>query len=689
MPKLIINNNEVEVEEGLTVMQACQSLGIEIPHFCYHEKLKIAGNCRMCLVEMERAPKPIASCATNVAEGMKIYTESPKVTKAREGVMEFLLINHPLDCPICDQGGECDLQDQAFKYGKKTGRFSENKRSVEDKNLGPLIATSMNRCIHCTRCIRFSTDVAGVTEMGAVGRGENMEVTTYLQKSLTSELSGNMIDLCPVGALTSKPYSFTARSWEMKKTESIDIMDAVGSNIRIDSRAGQVMRILPRTNEQINEEWISDKARFSYDGLRNQRLDVPYIRIGGILRKASWQKAITLAADKILSASPGVGLIAGFLNSCEPMFLLKKLFALLKSKAIDANQLGYKIDNTSRGNYLFNTTIAGVEKADLCLMVGVNTRKLAPVLNARIGKMVRDNALQVANIGDVEDQTYKIEHLGSDPNILNDILSGKHDFSKKLSFSKKPLIIIGEGVYGRSDGYYLQFLLQQIAQKYSVISADWNGYNILHKHANIVGALDLGLILNGAKNSDISGTDAILKATRNKKINVLYLLGADEINMADIAEDCFVIYQGHHGDKGAERADIILPEAAYTEQDGMYVNLEGRVQRAKKAIEPPGEARPSIKIILDIAKKLELPLHFEDLVSIRSEMARENSVFSNVGNVAPAKIAISSPNDDSDIMEGKIVCKKNNYYMDNVICNSSVTMAKCSRELLEQNQGDM
>ncbi|MCP5369086.1 MAG: NADH-quinone oxidoreductase subunit G [Rickettsiaceae bacterium] len=672
MPKLTINDKEVVVEDGLTIIQACKAVEIEIPHFCFHEKLKIAGNCRMCLVEVEKAPKLVASCAMNVAEGMKIYTNSHKVENARKGVMEFLLINHPLDCPICDQGGECDLQDQAFKYGKRISRFTENKRAVKDKNLGPLIKTSMNRCIHCTRCVRFATDVAGVPEIGALGRGEDMEITNYLEQTLTSELSGNIIDLCPVGALTSKPYAFTARSWELNKTESIDVMDAIGSHIRIDSKGIEVMRILPNPNEAINEEWISDKARFSYDGLKVQRIDSPYIKINGKLIKSDWDSALKLAANKISESGNNIAAIAGPLVSCEPMFLLKKLFSKLGSNLVDANQYGYEFDTKMRGNYLFNTTIAGIESADLCLIIGANIRKSAPVLNARIGKMVRSSNMVVAAIGETGNQTYKIENLGQDLSILTEIEKGVHIFTKKLKSAKKPMIIIGDGIYSRRDSKFILETLYKISSKYGVITEDWNGYNILHNHANIVGALDLGFLYQ-----DGSGVKEILEATHAQKVKLLYLLNADDIDMSQIDEKCFVIYQGHHGGKGAERADLILPEASYVEQDGIYVNLEGRPQYARRAVPPPGLAKPSIEIIFELAKYLKQDLGDEKLQSVREQMTVENDIFGQVGNIIKSQVYFDSQI-PTELSELQINIPSKSYYMDNIICKYSQSMAKCS-----------
>ncbi len=681
MPKLTIDGSEIEVEEGLTVMQACEEAGTEIPHFCFHERLKIAGNCRMCLVEMERAPKLIASCAMPVSEGMVIRTDTPKVKKSREGVMEFLLINHPLDCPICDQGGECDLQDQAFKYGKGKNRYTENKRSVKDKNLGPLVKTEMTRCIHCTRCIRFSTEVAGVPEMGAVNRGEHMEIASYLEKTLTSELSGNIIDLCPVGALTSKPYEFTARSWELEKTESIDVMDAVGSNIRVDSRGLEVMRILPKLNEDINEEWLSDKARFSYDGLKVQRIDTPYIRKNGKLVESSWDEAISKIVENIsYIKGESIAAIAGTMVNAESLFLLKKMLGTLGSKNVDANQFGYRIDSTSRSNYLFNAGIAGVEKADICLLVGANPRQVAPVLNARIGKMVRNGHMHIARIGTEDDQTYPTEELGEDLTSLESILAGKGDFAKKLKDASKPMIIVGDGVLTRSDSHGILSLLHDIAEKYDVVSSEWNGFNILHNHASMVAALDLGFYSSKSG----CGTSDILKATKEAKVQTLYLLAADDIDVNEIGKDCFVIYQGHHGDSSASRADVILPEAAYTEQDGIFVNMEGRPQYARAAISPLGQARESWDIITYLAKRLDVPIQVDSLAAVRDMMAKENIVFANIDEIIPTNFV---PFKSSIKLLKKGVQKvEMNYYMTNPISRASVTMARCTKM---QSEGEV
>jgi len=675
MPKLTINDQEIEVESGKTVMQACNQMGIEIPHFCYHEKLEVAGNCRMCLVEMERSPKPIASCAMIAADGMKIYTNTQKVQKAREGVMGFLLINHPLDCPVCDQGGECDLQDQAFKYGKGKSKFEENKRGVEDKNIGPLVKTHMTRCIHCTRCIRFSTDVAGVPEMGAINSGEDMEIVSYLEKSLTSELSGNVIDLCPVGALTSKPYAFTARPWELKKTASIDVMDAVGSNIYIDSKDKEVMRILPKPREDINEEWISDKIRFSYDGLKVQRLDAPYARGGdGRLERVSWDEVIMRLNQGFFGVkTDNIAALIGTSSSCEAMFAVKDFINALGSEKVDANPFGYYFDTSSRGNYLFNTTISGIEKADICLVIGADIRKSSPVLNSRIGKSVRQNNLVVYNIGEDNDQTYPTNYLGDEISIIKDISEGKGAVFEALSNAKRPMVIIGDGVYAREDAKHIFGLIGELVKRCDIIKPDWNGYNIMHNHSSSVGSLDLGI------NYGERGTENILKKTQTGEVKFLYLLSADDIDINKISKDCFVVYQGHHGDKCAARADIILPEAAFTEQDGLYVNLEGRVQRAKASVSKLGEAKSSVDVIIALATRLNRRLSFSSQEELSKKML-DGAPFWGGLDVINESLCEFYPV-EGVALEGPIRSNKTNYYMDNIICKFSATMAKCSAAL--------
>ncbi|WP_316353696.1 NADH-quinone oxidoreductase subunit NuoG [Candidatus Trichorickettsia mobilis] len=681
MPKLVIDGVALEVEDGITVLQACEIAGKEIPHFCFHERLNIAGNCRMCLVEMEKSPKLVASCAMPVSEGIVVHTNTPKVKKAREGVMELLLINHPLDCPICDQGGECDLQDQAFKYGRGGGnRFSDNKRSVQDKNMGPLVKTSMTRCIHCTRCIRFATEVAGVPEIGALYRGEHMEVTSYLERTLTSELSGNIIDLCPVGALTSKPYAFKARSWELAKTESIDVFDALGSNIRIDSRGMEVMRILPKLNEDINEEWLSDKARFACDGLKNMRLDRPYVKKQGKLVEASWDEALSHVAKffKMVSGEK-IAAIAGTLTAVEPMFLLKNLLQQFNCFNIDANQYGYKLDASSRGNYLFNTTIKGIEQADVCLLIGANPRQSAPVLNARIGKMQRQGALVVARIGEVDDQTYKIQELGNQPNILKLLATGKHEFSEILKNAKYPMIIVGDAIYSRNDGYALLSIIHDIVEQYKLVRQDWNGFNILHNHAGMVGSLDIGFT-PGNKGNNV---EEILQKAKTGEIRLVYLLGADEIDMKELGE-AFVVYQGHHGDAGANRADVILPSAAYTEQDAIYVNLEGRVQLARAAVQPPYQAKFDWVIIQALAEQLGVHQAHADLGEIRKQIAEQCPVFANIDQLLTNKVIKFSKKDK--LSNNSILKIKGNYYMTDTISRASITMAKCTQALQQYKE---
>ena len=659
MIKLTIDGFEIEVSDGSTVYQACARAGKEIPHFCYHERLKIAGNCRMCLVEMERSPKPIASCAMPVSNGMVIHTNTPMVKKAREGVMEFLLINHPLDCPICDQGGECDLQDQAFRYGKGTNRFHENKRSIKDKYMGPLIKTAMTRCIQCTRCIRFASDIAGIEEIGAIHRGEHMEVTSYLERTLDSEISGNMIDICPVGALNSKPYAFKARKWELKHNASIGVHDAEGSNIRIDSRGDEVMRILPRVNEEINEEWLSDKNRFSYDGLKYQRLDRPYIRTNGKLVEASWSEALKTIADKIKTVKPEkVAAIAGSLTSVEAMFMLKTLLQKLGSNNYSVNQFHYKIDTSERGNYLFNTTIAGVEKADLCLLIGANPRQIAPVLNSRIGQRVRIGSLKVARIGKGHNQTYRIQDLGSNIKIIEELVIGTHKFTKFLKEAKYPMIIVGDGVYARDDGYAILSLIHKIVVEYDIMRDDWKGFNILHNHASIVGGLDIGF------NNHV----------KFEELEFAYLLGADEVPF-DKLQLAFIIYQGHHGDAGAASADVILPAAAYTEQSGIYVNLEGRPQMAEKAVSSVGAAKEDIEIIKELAGYLKIDIGMDNLQEVRVRLAKEYKVFASIDRIIENKFSKFSSKDK--LSKEPITAEPINYYMTDVISKNSVTMAKC------------
>jgi NADH-quinone oxidoreductase subunit G len=679
MPTLTIDGIEVEVADGITVLQACEQIGIEIPRFCYHERLTVAGNCRMCLVEMERAPKPVASCAMPVGEGMVITTNSPAVKKMRQGVMELLLINHPLDCPICDQGGECDLQDQAVGYGMDRSRFTENKRSVKDKTFGPLIKAMMTRCIHCTRCIRFSSEIAGVPEMGTTGRGEHMEVGTYIEKALTSELSGNMIDLCPVGALTSNPYSFDTRPWELKKTESVDVMDAVGSAIRVDTKGGEVMRVLPRLNEDVNEEWVSDKTRFACDGLKSQRLDSPYVRRDGKLIKASWNEAFAAISEKVKGMDGSkFASITGDLACAESMTALKDLTAAIGSIKIDCRQDGTKLDNKSRAGYVFNTTIAGIENSDACLIIGANTRREAPIINARLRKRYLMGGFKAGMIGEDIDLTFSCEHLGAGTDTLSEIYDGIHKFAKVLKKAKKPMLILGQGALTRPDGAAVLAMARAIAEQYGLVSDDWNGFNVLHTAAARVGGLDLGIVSDG-------GVASIVDECGAGNVDVVYLLGADEIDTGKLGKT-FVIYQGHHGDAGAHRADVILPGAAYTEKNATYVNTEGRVQKTQLAVFPVGEAREDWTIIRALSDVLGHKLPYDTLSEVRSRMVEINAVFD--GDDQATGGAWGKFGSKGTLEASGFVSPILNFHMTDPISRASETMAQCTEALFDNGKGN-
>jgi NADH-quinone oxidoreductase subunit G len=689
MPKLIIDSIEHELPDGITLIQACDLVGIEIPRFCYHERLSIAGNCRMCLVEVAGMPKPVASCAMSVNDlrpsrdgtPPTIITDSETVKKAREGVLEFLLINHPLDCPICDQGGECDLQDQTMAYGFDASRFQDNKRAVEDKYLGPLIDTFMNRCIHCTRCVRFMTEVAGVEELGAIGRGEDMEITTYLERGMMSNLSGNVVDLCPVGALTSKPYAFVARPWELRKTLSIDVMDALGSAIRVDARGREVLRILPRVNDAVNEEWISDKARHVWDGLRTQRLDRPYVRRNGRLEPATWDEAFRAIGDR-LRGNDGTrfGAIAGDLAAAEEMFALKSLAEQLGSLNIDCRQDGAKLDpDLGRASYVFNSTIAGIDQADCVLLVGTDPRNEAPVLNARILKRWRhcQGRLPIGLIGTETDLTYGYDYLGAGPETLAKFAAGSHDFLKKLEGVERPMLILGQAALARSDGAAVLALAAKAAVAMGALKPDigWNGFNVLHTAAARVGGLDLGF-LPGRNGLDV---ETMIAAAGEGGIDVLYLLGADEIDMEDLG-DAFVVYQGSHGDRGAHRADVILPGAAYTEKDGIYVNTEGRPQMTARSIFPPGEAREDWKIVRALSGVLGKPLPFDSTQALRAEMFRAHPHVALLDLIEPADAAAIERLAAKPSKAGRerIGLTIDDFYLSNPIARASSIMARLS-----------
>tara|TARA_B100000929_G_scaffold96277_1_gene75525 strand:+ start:4494 stop:6548 length:2055 start_codon:yes stop_codon:yes gene_type:complete len=675
MVKIKINNNEYEVRDDFTILQACEQAGKEIPRFCYHDRLSIAGNCRMCLVDVEGSPKPVASCAMPVNEGMSIHTNTPSVKKAREGVMEFLLINHPLDCPVCDQGGECDLQDQTIAYGPENSRFDENKRAVDEKHMGPLIKTYMTRCIHCTRCIRFADEIAGVNELGAINRGENTEITTYLEKTIDSELSANIVDLCPVGALTSKPYQFESRPWELKKTETIDVMDAVGSNIRVDTYGWKVKRVLPRLNEDINEEWISDKARYSCDGLLNQRLDAPYIKKGSKFNEASWDAALKDVKKYLTSTkSDETAILVGDFVDLETSFLIKKLAKDLGIDNVECRQEGCKIPFSDRSQYIFNSKINGLEETDCILIIGSNVREEAPIINSRIRKEIINRNITVASIGENYDMTYSYDHLGNDLNILEEIFLEKNEFSKKLLNSKKPMLIIGQAVLNRQDSLKVFSLLEQIIEKFKISSNNWNGVNNLQISASRVGTLDMGLYQKTKSLSDIC------EDGKNGKIKLLISFGADEINYNDF-EKCNVVYIGTHGDCGANSANIVLPAAAYTEKDAIYINTEGRLQYANKANFPPNEAREDWKIVNQISEILSLGWGIINLSDLRELIKKDFSKLfeeSNDGANKYSKLLANTPKERS-FNEGTISPIIKDYYINNTISRFSKTMSECSR----------
>jgi NADH-quinone oxidoreductase subunit G len=673
MPKLTIDGIELEVPAGFSVLQAAEAAGKEVPRFCFHDRLSVAANCRMCLVEVEKAPKPVASCAFPVAEGMVVKTDSPMVRKARRGVMEFLLINHPLDCPICDQGGECDLQDQAMAYGRDHSRYTEGKRAQRDKDLGPLVRTVMTRCIQCTRCVRFATEIAGVPELGGTQRGENLEITTYVQKALSSELSGNLVDICPVGALTSKPYTFHARPWELRKTDSIDVMDAVGSAIRVDTRGPQVMRILPRLNEDVNEEWLADKSRHIVDGLTRRRLDRPWLRVGGKLRPANWEEAFLAIAGRLKDvAGDRIGALAGDLADAESMLALKDLLAALGSSNVDCRQGGAAFDTSRRDYYLFNTTIAGIEEADAILLIGTNPRHEAPILNARIRKRWRANRLPVGVIGQGADLTYPSETIGAGPETLAQLLDGSHAFAEVLANAAKPMIVVGEGALQGEGGAAVLAAAWALAEKVGAFGEAWHGFNVLHRAAARVGGLDLGFVpVAGAKNwaEMVSGG-----------VDVLWLLGADEFDAAAIAPETFVIYQGHHGDRGAARADVILPGAAYTEKSGTYVNTQGRVQRTAQAIFPVGEAKEDWRIIRAFSAVAGHTLPYDTLEVLRVRLAAANPVFAQVDHlVRMATTDTAGPADRGESLSPASFTRGiADYYQTDPISRASPTMQACT-----------
>jgi NADH-quinone oxidoreductase subunit G len=669
MPIAKVDGVEVEFEAGMNVLQVAELAGKEIPRFCYHERLSIAGNCRMCLVEVKPGPpKPQASCALPAAENMEIFTDTPMVRKARHGVMEFLLINHPLDCPICDQGGECDLQDQAMGYGRDATRYQENKRAVEEKFMGPLIKTVMTRCIQCTRCVRFITEVAGVPEIGLISRGEDVEITTYLDKAVTSELSANLIDLCPVGALTSKPYAFNARSWELKKTESVDVMDALGSAIRVDARGSAVLRVLPRVNEDINEEWISDKTRYAVDGLARQRLDRPYIREAGKLRPASWSEALDAVAAKLAATTPDrIGVIAGDLQDAESMKATLDLFRGMGVQSTDCRQDGMALGEGARESWLFNSTIAGIEDADVILLVGTNPRLEAPVLNARLRKRWVAGALRIGVIGEASDLTYSYDYLGAGPQTLSGLAKDKGDFVKALKAAKAPAIIVGAGGLARADGAAVVKAAAGVAKTFGMT------WNVLHSAAARVGGLDLGFLPG-------EGGKTTAQMTAKSGADVLFLLGADEADLS--ASKAFTIYLGTHGDRGAHKADVILPGAAYTEKNGLYVNTEGRVQQGVRAVFPKGEAKEDWSILRALSERLGVKLPYDSLDQLRGKLFADHPTFGRIdyvaGREAAAALNLGALGGPGVVADAPFVSAISAFHLTNPIARASVTMAECA-----------
>ncbi|XP_072434696.1 NADH-ubiquinone oxidoreductase 75 kDa subunit, mitochondrial [Chiloscyllium punctatum] len=684
--EVFVDGKPVMVEPGTTVLQACEKVGIQIPRFCYHDRLSVAGNCRMCLVEIEKAPKPVAACAMPVMKGWNILTNSEKSKKAREGVMEFLLANHPLDCPICDQGGECDLQDQSMMFGSDRSRFTEGKRAVEDKNIGPLVKTIMTRCIHCTRCIRFASEVAGVDDLGTTGRGNEMQVGTYIEKMFMSEVSGNIIDLCPVGALTSKPYAFTARPWETRKTESIDVMDAIGSNIVVSTRTGEVLRILPRLHEDVNEEWISDKTRFAYDGLKRQRLIVPMVRGSkGQLVFASWEEALTQIAEALQGVQDkGVAAIAGGMADAEALVALKDMINRLNSDALCTEEIfpmaGAGTD--LRSNYMLNTKISGVEEADVLLLVGTNPRYEAPLFNVRVRKSWLHNDLQVALVGANVDLSYSYNHLGDSPQVLQEIASGKHPFSQVLNKARKPMVVVGSSILQRRDGAAIHAAVSTIAQNAragSEVGDNWRVLNVLQRVAGQVAALDLGYK---------AGVDYI----RKNPPKVLFLLGADSgcITREHLPKDCFIVYQGHHGDVGAPMADVVLPGAAYTEKKATYVNTEGRAQQTRVAVTAPGMAREDWQIIRALSEVAGVTLPYDTLDEVRDRLAEISPNLICYNDVEEANF-FKQANELAKLVNQQVLSEPlvppqltiKDFYMTDPISRASQTMAKCIKAVTE------
>ena len=668
MPKITVNNKEIEFENGMTVLQACELAGAEIPRFCYHERLSIAGNCRMCLVEMEKSSKPIASCAMPATEGMKIKTNTKKVENARKGVMEFLLANHPLDCPVCDQGGECDLQDQSLYYGFDKSRFKENKRKVKDKYMGPLIKTIMTRCIHCTRCVRFATEVAGVTEIGAIGRGENMEITTFLEKSMESELSANVIDLCPVGALTSKPYAFEARPWELKKTETIDVMDAVGSNIRVDTYGWEVKRVLPRLNEEINEEWISDKTRYACDGLLKQRIDKPFKRENGKLIECSWDEALNIVGSKIKETDKNqIGFHAGDMLSMETINSLKEFAKKLSIPNYEFREKPFYLNSDNKMNYIFNSSIKGIEESDCIVLIGTNPRHEATMLNARIRKAFVAKKIPIISFGDPGDLTYDYTNAGNSTEDIKKLLNKENESSKILLNSKKPIVIIGESALELESAKFILQGIKKLLKENNFINDNWNAFNVLLQNASSVGAIELGFF---EKDNSFN----FFNKLKNNEFKLLYFIGSD--NLEFIKSNEFIIYQGSHGDRMAQIADVILPSPAYTEQNGLFINLEGRLQKSNKSTYPPGLSKEDWKIFNLILNNLKEDEKFKNFVELRSDTISKIKNHTDF-DLLPKKTILDLKFVTGSFINEPIYVNEIDYYFSNSIARSSKTMSDC------------
>jgi NADH-quinone oxidoreductase subunit G len=683
MVKLTIDGTIVEVEPNTSILKACEKINVEIPVFCYHEKLKVAGNCRMCLVEVEGSKKPVASCHNNVKEGMIVSTNSEKVKNARNGVLEFLLINHPLDCPICDQGGECDLQDITLNYSRGKGRYEFEKRAVKDKNIGPLIKTVMNRCIHCTRCIRFCEEIAGTGEMATIGRGEHTEIVTYLESAIKTELAGNLIDICPVGALTNKPYAYTHRKWELKKTNSIDVMDAVGSHVRIDSYKNQVRRILPISCDHINEEWISDKTRFAYDGLNYQRLQNPYLKDSQKLKIISWDQAFKVIKDKLSNCKPDqIAALAGSMADCETMFCLKQLLDKMGCKNYDCRPYGFNYPIKFRGDYLFNTSIACIEKADALLIIGSNPRLEATMVNARIKKAVSKNNLQVGVIGVKNDLSYPYDYLGNESRILRNLIDETVEFSNILKKAKNPMVILGVGALNRNDSHNIFHLAQIIAEKFNMIRDDWNGFNVLHSNANVVGGLDLGFFVNTDDIRQSIDTQKILQKSSTGEIKFLFLSNFDDLENVKISSETFVVYQGHSADFGVSIADVILPSLAYTEKKATFVNTEGRVQSTSQAVDIDTQAKEDWKIIRALSEKLGYKIEFDTIDQVRDGMKKYNPIFNHYNVVNKTDWAFSYKKNCGNLSHIPFKDIIKNYYQNDPISKNSKIMSDCSRMFL-------